>query len=149
MTDYAAYGALFISSFLASSLLPVASDGVLIAMLYKNFSLFTCLWVATLGNWLGGITSYGVGWLGKREWLNKYFGVKDEKIHNVQKWIDKYGIWVALFCWLPFIGDPLVVALGFMRSRPFTVCLLMLIGRFLRYAFISYTTISAINNISM
>lgn len=145
-TDYAAYGALFISSFLASSLLPIASDGLLAAMLYKDFNAWYCLYTATLGNWLGGMTSYGLGWLGKREWLTKYFGASPSNLQKVQKWIDRYGVWVALFCWLPFVGDPLVVALGFMRSRPITVSILMFIGRFLRYAALTYGTLQAIGN---
>jgi membrane protein YqaA with SNARE-associated domain len=142
--DYAAYSALFISSFLASSLLPIASEGVLGAMLYKGYAMWACIWVATMGNWLGGVTSYIVGWLGKREWLSRYFGVKEQKVKDVQKWIDKYGIAVALFCWVPVIGDPLVVALGFMRSRPIAVFILMLIGRLLRYIAIAYTTLNVI-----
>lgn len=139
------YWGLFISSFLASSILPAASDGLLVTMLLKQFSVAACIGIATFGNWLGGLTSYYIGWLGKREWLSRWFGIKEADIEKTSRWIDRYGIYIALFCWLPFVGDPLVVALGFMKNRPITVALLMLIGRFLKYAALSYATLTAVS----
>jgi len=143
LLDTVGYGALFLSSLLASSVLPLTSDGLLLAMLYNDFSAWHCLWVATLGNWVGGLSSYGLGYLGKREWLTRYFGATEQQVQNAQYYINRYGIWTALFCWLPFVGDPLVVALGFMRVRPLWVSLLMLIGRFLRYATVIYLAAQA------
>ncbi len=129
---------MFISSFLASSILPAASDGLLGAMLLKQFSVAACLATATLGNWLGGLTSYYIGRMGKREWLARWLGVNDADIEKTSRWIDKYGIYTALFCWLPFVGDPLVVALGFMKTPQIKVALLMLIGRLLKYLAVAY-----------
>lgn len=128
------YFLLFGTSFAASSVLPLASDGFLVGMVLKNFNPWVCLLVATAGNWLGGMTSYGMGWLGRWQWLEKYLGVSQQKIEKVRHYFDRYGAWLALACWLPFVGDVLVVALGFWRVRPVAVALLMLFARFARYA---------------
>ena len=56
---------LFISSFLASTLLPGGSEAILLLSSHHNLaSSGTLLMIATLGNTLGGMTSWGIGyWL--------------------------------------------------------------------------------------
>jgi len=41
-----------------------------------------------------------------------------------------------LFAWLPFVGDLLCVAAGWLRLNPWQVAIFMLIGKFARYALI-------------
>ncbi|MDH4234713.1 MAG: DedA family protein, partial [Gallionella sp.] len=55
---------MFISSFLAATLLPGGSEAVLFGVLnaYPE-TLWTALGIATLGNTLGGMASFGMGWL--------------------------------------------------------------------------------------
>lgn len=58
----AGFIALFIASFLAATLLPGGSEVVLIAVIAKHpDSIFTAVAVATIGNTLGGTTSYLIG----------------------------------------------------------------------------------------
>ena len=68
------------------------------------------------------------------EWLEKYFHVKPETIDKQKKFIDKYGVWVALISWVPFIGDVFVVALGFYKCPAFWTIALMLAGKAARFA---------------
>ena len=49
---------LFIASFLAATILPMNSEIVLSVLLVNDYSLSASLFVATLGNWLGGMTNY-------------------------------------------------------------------------------------------
>ena len=59
------YLGLFIASFLAATVVPFSSEVVFSAMIYlQHLDPWTCVFVATLGNWLGGMTSYYVGLLG-------------------------------------------------------------------------------------
>lgn len=88
--------------------------------------------VATVGNFLGGLTSYGIGRLGKWEWIER-LGANPEKIARHKVKIDKYGAWVALLSWVPFIGDILAVALGFFRVRFVPSALFMFVGKFGRF----------------
>ena len=47
------YIGLFVASFLAATILPIASEAVFIAMLF-SFNPWVCLFFATTGNTLGG-----------------------------------------------------------------------------------------------
>lgn len=139
------YFGLFLASFLAATILPFSSEILLSIMIAGSFDLASCLIVATLGNWLGGMSSYGLGWLGKWEWLEKYFGVKREKVENSKKHIDKWGSLIALLTWLPVLGDPLAIGLGFFRTNIYLVSFWMFIGklgRYLAWAYLTYWGVS-------
>lgn len=126
------YFGLFIGSFLASTIVPFSADVLLVGMLVAGGSPWIVIAVATAGNFLGGLTSYGIGRIGKWEWIEK-LGVSPEKMTHHKAKIDKYGAWIALLSWVPFVGDIFAVGLGFYRVRfiPSAVC--MLIGRFGRF----------------
>ncbi len=135
------YVGLFLSSFLASTIVPLSADVVLTALVLLKFNPWVCLIIATGGNFLGGLTSYGLGYIGKWEWLEKYFKVDRQKVENFQKKITKYGIFAAAFAWLPFVGDLIAISLGFFKIRPTWVFILMLTGRFLRFFVIILVTL--------
>ncbi|MBM78795.1 MAG: hypothetical protein CL846_09965 [Crocinitomicaceae bacterium] len=124
---------LFISSFLAATILPLSSEIVLSILIANNYDLNTCLILATIGNWLGGMSSYGLGWLAKWRFIEKYFRIKIETIKNFKDKIDKWGSVIAFFCWLPIIGDPLAVGLGFFKTNVVLVSIWMFIGKMIRY----------------
>ena len=75
--------------------------------------MWGCLAIATVGNWLGGLTSYWIGWLGRWDWIERWFKVKREKLEQQKGHVDRYGVWLALFTWLPIVGDLFAIALGF------------------------------------
>ncbi|MGB1831624.1 MAG: hypothetical protein ACPHIT_05435, partial [Flavobacteriaceae bacterium] len=57
------YLGLFLASFLAATVLPLSSEIVLSFLLANEYDFLSCLTIATLGNWLGGLSSYGLGFL--------------------------------------------------------------------------------------
>ena len=124
---------LFISSFLAATILPLSSEIVLSILIANNYDLTTSLILATIGNWLGGMSSYGLGWFAKWRFIEKYFRIKIETIKNFKDKIDKWGSVIAFFCWLPIIGDPLAVGLGFFKTNVVLVSIWMFIGKMIRY----------------
>ena len=132
------YLGLFIGSFLAATILPLGSEPILLALLYANLDPFLLLFTATAGNTLGGLTSFGLGYLGKWEWVEKRLKISEKQLLKSQKYIDKYGVWAALLTWVPFIGDPIAVTLGFFKLNIWKVAVLMLIGKFLRYYIIVF-----------
>jgi membrane protein YqaA with SNARE-associated domain len=129
-------GLLFIS-FLSATILPIASEGALLLLLSLDYNPTMCLLIATLGNSLGGLTNYGIGLLGNPNWLKKV-GVSEAKLQKSEPNIRKYGSWLAFFTWVPIIGDPLGVALGFFRIPFLKFLVLMVFGKFLRYALLVY-----------
>ncbi|MDD5183929.1 MAG: DedA family protein [Paludibacter sp.] len=124
---------LFLASFLAATVVPFSSEMVFSAMVYSGLDAWTCVFVATLGNWLGGMTCYLLGRLGKIEWIEKYAGVKKEKLDKFTAKSQKYGDWLPFFSFLPVIGDVIAVASGFLRGRWWVVAISMLLGKFFRY----------------
>ncbi len=121
-------GALFLSSFLAATLLPGGSEVVFAGVLASGAStLWPALAVATLGNTLGGLTSYLVGRL-----------VPDRKLGvRALEWVRRWGSSVLLLSWVPIIGDALCVAAGWLRLSVGWSVLFMALGKFARYYLIA------------
>ena len=139
------YIGLFIASFLGATIIPFSSELVFSLLIIKGYDFNLSLLVATTGNWLGGLSSYFLGKLGKWSTLEKYFRLKKEKIVKFKTNIDKWGSLLAFFCWLPIIGDPIAVGLGFFRTNFLLVALWMFIGKLIRYivwAFVTYWGVS-------
>lgn len=124
---------LFIGTFLAATIIPFSSDALYIAILAATKDPVGCIAVGTIGNWLGSVTTYWIGRSGKWEWIEKWFNVKKETLEKQKQKIDKYGVWLALLCWVPFIGDVFAIALGFYRTPATLTSILMLIGKFVRF----------------
>ena len=132
------YAGLFIASFLAATVVPFSSEVVFSALVFGGLDAWTCVFIATAGNWLGGMTSYYVGRLGKLEWIEKYFRIKKEKLDRFTEKMHKYGDWFAFFSFLPGVGDVIAVAAGYFRCRWWIVAVSMLAGKFVRYVFWMY-----------
>ena len=63
------YIGVFIASFLAATVLPFSSEVVLTGVLLAGAAYWPCMIAATLGNFLGGMSCYWLGMLGKVEWI--------------------------------------------------------------------------------
>ena len=127
------YLGVFISAFLAATVLPFSSEVVLSGVLLAGADYWTCIISATLGNWLGGMTCYWLGRLGKKEWITKYLKLKEEKLNRITKWLNGKGSFMAFFVFLPGVGDFFAVALGLLRANVWAVAAYMLAGKFFRY----------------
>lgn len=127
------YVGLFIGALLAATVIPFSSDVLLVGMLLAGGNIIVTVIVATIGNWLGGLISYYMGYCGKWKWLEKWFKIKRETLEKQKGKIDKYGVWLALGSWLPIIGDLFAVGLGFYRVNPIMCAIYMLIGKFIRF----------------
>ena len=123
MSEDASLWALFGSSFLAATLLPGGSDAVLFGVLKLYPEQFwPALGVATLGNTLGGMSSYLIGRL-----------IPQKKDLRGLPVLQRYGSPALLLAWVPFVGDPLCVAAGWLRLDPWLSALFMAVGKFARY----------------
>lgn len=135
LPDLGAWGlwGLFIGTFLAATVVPFSSDILYIAVLQMTSNPWACLAVGSLGNWLGSLTTFGIGWLGRWEWIEKWFKVDRTKLEKQKNYIDRYGVWIALLSWVPFIGDVFAIALGFYKTNPWLTAILLLVGKALRF----------------
>ena len=128
MTETNSLWALFGSSFLAATLLPVSSEAVLFAVLKTQPGIvWPAIGVATLGNTLGGLSSYIIGRVIPQKFdNNKGFSRGLARVRQ-------YGAPVLLLSWLPIIGDPLCLAAGWLRLNPWYCALYIALGKFARY----------------
>ena len=126
------YIGLFLTSFFAATIIPASSEAFLIIMLSLGYDPLSCVLISTAGNTFGGWLNYIIGRIGNPKWLH-FFGVSLKKIDAWKCRVHKYSYWLALFTWLPFIGDLLGVALGFFRAPVVMSFIFIFIGKFIRY----------------
>lgn len=117
---------LFLSSFLAATVLPGGSEAVLFALLKQHPAAFwPALEVATLGNTLGALSSYALG-----RWLPKWRQLEQlPQLERVRRW----GAPILLLAWAPLIGDALCVAAGWLHLNWLACALFIAVGKFARY----------------
>lgn len=123
MSDTASLLSLFLGSFFAATLLPGGSEAVLFGVL-KSYpeTFWPALLIATTGNTLGGMVSFGMGWLLPQT----------QQLKHVDK-LRRYGTPALLLAWAPLIGDALCVAAGWLRLNWWQAALFMALGKFARY----------------
>ncbi|MFQ8804605.1 MAG: YqaA family protein [Alistipes indistinctus] len=86
-----------------------------------------------MGNWLGGLTSYWLDGSANGSGSKNTCGSGTKRLSSYKSKVDRYGAWLALLTWLPFIGDIFAIALGFYRVDFRKSALLMLIGKGARF----------------
>lgn len=128
MTEQVSLISLFMSSFLGATLLPGGSEAVLLGVLKIHPGLvWSALGVATIGNTLGGMSSYLLGRF-----------LPDKTDAKGLAWVRRYGVFSLLFAWLPVAGDVLCVAAGWLRLNALQALLIMALGKFVRYWVVAY-----------
>jgi len=130
--DYSLWG-LFLASFLAATVVPFSSEALLSFLIINGTNAYAAVLVATAGNWLGGMSSFAIGYLGKWEWIEKYLRIKRE---TIEKWHDRLyqrGALFAFLSWIPAVGDVFAVGLGLLRANILITAIAMLAGKFFRY----------------
>lgn len=143
LTDWGYIG-MFISAFLAGTVLPFSSEAVLLACIALGLDPVLSTLSTTAGNALGGITCYWIGHLGKTEWIEKYLGVSRKQMDRAENFIHGKGSWIAFLSFLPVIGDAILIVLGFMRANVIIVTISMTIGKLIRYAVLVAATLGII-----
>ena len=133
------YLSLFIISFLAATILPFSSELTLAGLIAtSNYDKLLLLIVVSLGNILGSVVNWILGFYSRNLSKKKWFPFKDEQIEKSSIWFNKFGRWSLLFAWVPIIGDPLTLAAGLLRVKFIEFLILVTIGKVSRYLIIFY-----------
>lgn len=117
----------FVISFVSATLVPMGSEPAVFAVCKANPAMFwPAIAVATLGNTLGGIVDYWIGYYAKKafakERSSRWFG-----------WLAHYGAKTMLLSWVPAIGDPLCTLGGWLKLPFWPSVVYMAIGKLARY----------------
>jgi len=117
----------FLIAFVSATLVPLGSEPAVFAVIKANPAMFwPAILVATVGNTLGGVLNYGIGYRAKiafaKERQSRWFG-----------WLRRFGAKTMLLSWVPGIGDPLCTLAGWLHLPFWPSVMYMAIGKFARY----------------
>ncbi len=128
---------LFFSALISSTLLPGGSEALLLYRVHEGGNAYALVMIATIGNVLGSLITYGLGRLGNEVIHKKWLGMDDKKIERAESWFGRYGQVALLFAWLPIVGDPLCLVAGLLRSSMLWFIVLVTLGKCARYALLA------------
>jgi len=131
------YLGLFLSAFLAATILPFSSEAVLAGLSVSGGMDAALLWgVATAGNTLGAVVNWMLGrWC--LHWQDrKWFPFKPDDLQKADRWFAKWGVWSLLLSWVPIIGDPITFAAGFLRVNLGVFLVLVVLAKGGRYVIV-------------
>ena len=133
MTDLAAYAGLFLTAFVAATVLPMQSEAALVGLLLADYPAWLLVTVASTGNVLGSVVNWLLGRGIERFRGRKWFPASSAGLARAQRWYERYGKWSLLLSWAPIIGDPLTVVAGVLREPLPMFLLLVTIAKVGRY----------------
>ena len=132
------YIGLFLSALIAGSILPFSSEVVLTVLVQMGADPTISLLSASIGNTVGGLICYWLGYLGNTEWIERWLKIDKQKMDKVSGFVQRRGAWMGLFGVLPWVGEVIIVLLGLMRANVYITTITMFIGKFVRYLLLLY-----------
>lgn len=96
LTNYG-YVGMLISAFLAGSIFPLSSEVVMLALLAAGLDPWQLVIYGTIGNVLGSMLNYGIGMLGRIDWIEKYLHVNKKELDRAKRFMAGRGAWMGFF----------------------------------------------------
>ncbi|GLP96818.1 YqaA family protein [Paraferrimonas sedimenticola] len=133
-------GLMFITALASATILPGGSEAMLVGLLLRGEQDTTALLiVATLGNTIGSLTSYGLGYLGRLKFKPGDNLSKSQQ--TAMNWVNRYGVWSLLLAWTPVVGDLLCLLAGWLKWPVALSSVMILIGKGVRYWILAALTL--------
>jgi membrane protein YqaA with SNARE-associated domain len=116
----------FVIAFISATLLPMGSEPAVFGYAKLNPEQFwLVIAVATVGNTLGGMVDYWLGW-------GAHQAVARNRASHI-RWLERLGPKALFFSWLPLVGDPLCAVAGWLKMAFWPCVAWMAVGKLLRY----------------
>lgn len=131
---------LFGSALLSSTLFPGGSEALLLVRLQQGADPLATVAVATAGNVLGSVVTWGMGRFGRATLAHSEKAEK--RMRRAETWFGRYGQASLLLAWLPVVGDPLCLVAGMLRVRFLNFLLLVAAGKLARYAALAWLALA-------
>lgn len=132
------YWGMLVSAFLAGSFFPFSSEAVMVGLQAAGLEPLPLVIYGTVGNVLGSLFNYGIGRMGRMEWIERYLHVKRESLDRAQRFVGGRGAWMGFFAFLPILGSAITILLGLMKANVVITITSISIGKFLRYLLLVY-----------
>ncbi len=134
----AGLGGLFLAAFLAATPVPFQSEIVFLALQAAGVaSPWVLVIVASVGNTLGSVVTYGIGRGVAQFQGRRWFPVTPAQMARAEGWFGRWGIWVLLASWAPF-GDVIVLMAGVLRTKLWQFLLLVAVAKTGRYIVLAW-----------
>jgi len=134
MENWIELGLLFVSAFLAATIIPAQSEIVLATMhIQNNHNVWLLVIIASTGNIIGSLINLFLGCYLIKFQNKKWFPINKKSLARATNCYQKYGVWSLLFSWVPIIGDPLTVVSGVFRTPIHIFLILVSVAKTLRY----------------
>jgi len=137
LTGYG-YVGMLLAAFLAGSFFPFSSEAVMVGLMATGLDPWQLMIYGTIGNVLGSVVNYGVGRMGKLEWIEKYLHVKKADLDKAERFMAGRGAWMGFFAFLPVLGSAITILLGLMRANIVISLVSITIGKLFRYLLLIY-----------
>lgn len=140
-----AYLILFFWCFLAASAIPIGSEFYFTGLVINNKAIWLPTLIATIGNVLGGSTTFLMGWFGSTYIQKQLSATNAARYQKAQELLHKWGAVALLLSWVPIIGD-IIIAVGGTMRLPFIPSMIWMgVGKFLRYLILALTSLGIIS----
>lgn len=127
-----------LAAFLAGSFFPFSSEVVMVGLQTAGLDPWRLVIYGTVGNVAGGMFNYGVGRLGKLEWIERYLHVRREKLVQARRFMRGHGALMGFFSFIPILGSAITIVLGLTRANLPISLFSITLGKFLRYVLLIY-----------
>lgn len=128
------YFSIFLTAFLAATVLPAQSEFVVMAAQRLGYEVWIIWWLASIGNTLGSVVNYILGRFLVQYQDRRWFPFKPKSLARGHYWFERFGKWSLLMAWAPFIGDALTFIAGILRLSFWQFLILVFISKSGRYA---------------
>ena len=132
------YWGMLAAAFLAGSFFPFSSEAVMAGLQAAGLEPLHLVIYGSIGNVLGSMFNYGVGRMGKMEWIEKYLHVKKESLDKAERFMAGRGAWMGFFAFLPPLGSAITIVLGLTRANIVISVISITIGKVWRYVLLVY-----------
>ena len=132
------YWGMLAAAFLAGFFFPFSSEAVMAGLQAAGLDPLPLVIYGSIGNVLGSMFNYGVGRMGKMEWIEKYLHVKKDSLDKAERFMAGRGAWMGFFAFIPILGSAITIVLGLTRANIIISTISITIGKVLRYILLVY-----------
>ena len=136
------YWGMLLAAFLAGSFFPFSSEAVMLALLAAGLEPWPLVVYGTIGNVLGSAVNYGVGRMGRLDWIERYLHISQQSMQRAETFMAGRGALMGFFAFLPVLGSAITILLGLLRANIPLSFLSITAGKLLRYLLLIYSAVA-------
>ena len=136
------YWGMLLAAFLAGSFFPFSSEAVMLALLAAGLEPWPLVVYGTIGNVVGSAVNYGVGRMGRLDWIERYLHISQQSMQRAETFMAGRGALMGFFAFLPVLGSAITILLGLMRANISLSFLSITAGKLLRYLLLIYSAVA-------